>query len=827
MVERRGALQRLPLARTMRLALIGLTLVLAGIAALAIGNLYDARQRYENELARTYELEAASARLLAAGVIEESALARFGRGSGELRREAAAAFEREALRSLSLAGEDTESRRLVRVRIRAQRRTRRAARRGSARGLGGAILGARQAGADLGARQAARRVEARDRAQDDSRSALITAGVAGALGVLGALLVIGGLIGTIRRPLEDLVGATRRLAEGDLEERVEPGGPEELTGLGEAFNTMAGRLDSAQHRIEDERRKLAVTIESLGDALVVCDADGVVTAVNPRAEQIVPQLSPGVRAEADGSPLPTLEEALEGEVLREEGERTLSITASRLGADGGEGTVWTIRDVSERAALDRMKSDFVATASHELRSPLTSIKGFVELLARSGDLGAREREFVEVILQSTDRLVELVNDLLDVARLEAGKMEVHPRLFDLGEVVREVADLMAPRIEEKEQRLDVYVPPGLPRALADPGRVRQIVTNLLSNAHQYTGEGGHLRVSLREDDGRLAVAFSDTGRGMTREELDQIFDRFVRREDGSGGTGLGLAIVRSLVDLQGGSIDVETEPGAGSTFTVQLPAEPAAGSGPGPRSAIRGKRVLVVDDEPEIAALIAEQLAGFEVETEVAHSGEEALERLRAGHFDAMTLDLLMPGQSGLDVLRLLREDPELHRTPVVVVSILSGTEALLGEWKVGKPVDADELADVLGSAVMAGRTRVLVVGRSALRERLEPALVRLGLDHEWVTSGTAAAQVCGRRRFEVALVDAGIREPDEVVRELDLRGRRSGRAVVLFSTGDDAPGVANLGASTVPLDEAAGAVLRALGEGAPEASGTVDTGAA
>src|SRR3712207_676329 len=126
-----------------------------------------------------------------------------------------------------------------------------------------------------------------------------------------------------------------------------------------------------------------------------------------------------------------------------------------------------------------MKSDFVATASHELRSPLTSIKGFVELLARSEGLGAREREFVDVILQSTDRLVDLVNDLLDVARLEAGKMEVHPRLFDLGEVVREVADLMAPRIEEKEQRLDVHVPPALPRALADPGRVRQIVMNLL------------------------------------------------------------------------------------------------------------------------------------------------------------------------------------------------------------------------------------------------------------------------------------------------------------------------------------------------------------
>ena len=195
----------------------------------------------------------------------------------------------------------------------------------------------------------------------------------------------------------------------------------------------------------------------------------------------------------------------------------------------------------------------------------------------------------------------------------------------------------------------------------------------------------------------------------------------------------------------------------------------------------------------------------------MAHSGDEALERLRDEQFDAVTLDMLMPGRSGLDVLRSLRADPQLRRTPVVIVSILSGSEALLGEWKVTKPVDPDELADVLGSAVLAGRTSVLVVGRSAVRTRLEPALVRMGLDHEWVTSGTAAARACSRRRFEVALVDAGIRSPQAVIKALDLRGRRLGRAVVLFSTGDDAPGVAHLGSDPVPVEDAAGAVLRTL----------------
>ena len=813
-------LERLSLGRTIWLSLIGLTLVLGVIAALGIGNLYSARQDYEDELARAYELESTASAMLAAGVVEEAALRERGADAAESRRRAAAGFDAEARRALSLASPDEESLRLVRGRIAAQERVRRLADRPPSpareRRLADAIFGAREAGLQLESRQRERRGEARDRASDRSRTALITAVAAGVLALLGALGLVAALVGSIRRPLEQLVDATGRLAGGELEQRVEPAGPQELRDLGAAFNAMADRLGAARRRIEEERQKLAGTIESLADALIVTDREGIVTAANPRAGQVVPQLVPGARADADGSPLPALDEALAGEVLREQEERTLSITASRLGEDGSEGVVWTIRDVSERARLEKVKSDFVATASHELRSPLTSIKGFVELLGRSKTLGEREREFVEVILQSTDRLVDLVNDLLDVARLDAGKMEVHPRLFDISEVVHEVATLMAPRLSEKDQRLDVRVPAGLPRAVADPGRVRQIVTNLLSNAHLYTDVGGKLEVEVQESDGYLELVVSDNGRGMTHDETEHAFDRFVRREDGTGGTGLGLSIVKSLVDVQRGSIDVESESGVGSKFTVRLPAEAEAGRRVDPREAIRGKRVLVVDDEPDIARLIAEQLQPFGVETETVNSGEEALEQLRNGRFDAMTLDVVMPGQSGIEVLRAIRADEELRRTPVVVVSILSTTQALFGEWKVSKPIDAVELADALGSAVMAGRTAVLVAGRSGVRSQLEPALVRLGLEHEWVTSAAAAARACRERRFEIALVDAGMRSPDAVMRALDLRGRRLGRALVLFSTGDEGEGVANLGAEAVPIEDAALAVLQTLTPGHP-----------
>jgi CheY-like chemotaxis protein/two-component sensor histidine kinase len=459
----------------------------------------------------------------------------------------------------------------------------------------------------------------------------------------------------------------------------------------------------------------------------------------------------------------------------------------------------------------------VATASHELRSPLTSIKGFVELLARSPEsLSQRQREFVDIILRSTDRLVDLVNDLLDVARIEADRVEINPRPIDVGEAVREVVELMGPRIAEKDQQLGVYVAPTVPLALADPNRVRQIVANLLTNAHLYTEEGGRIHVGVEPDRAWVQVTVADSGVGMSKEEVGHIFERFYRIRDGgraSPGTGLGLSIVKSLVDLHHGQVEVESEPGRGTTFRVLLPAATEGPSALQSLEAIRGRRVLVLDDERQIAELIAGQLAPLDVQTTIAVSGEQALELLRDDHFDAITLDILMPGMDGFEVLRQIRADRELRATPIVFVSVFSGRHELAGEWVVSKPIDADELRNVLGSAVRAGRSRVLVVGREEMQPVLEPALDELGIEHEWELTGAAAARVCTERRFEVALIDVGVRNPQAVLQALDLRGRRVRRAVILFTDErtPTPPGVEKLGMEIVPVDQAAPALLAAL----------------
>jgi DNA-binding response OmpR family regulator len=172
-----------------------------------------------------------------------------------------------------------------------------------------------------------------------------------------------------------------------------------------------------------------------------------------------------------------------------------------------------------------------------------------------------------------------------------------------------------------------------------------------------------------------------------------------------------------------------------------------------------------------------------------------------------------MPEMDGFEVLRQIRGDAELRATPILFVSVFAGRRELAGEWVVSKPIDADELRDVLAAAVRAGRSRVLVVGREHMQVTLEPALDEMGIEHQWETTGAAAARVCEERRFEVALIDVGIRNPQAAMQALDLRGRRLRRAVILFSDGETPTpsGIVKLGMEVVPIEDAAQALLQAL----------------
>jgi two-component system sensor histidine kinase BaeS len=285
-----------------------------------------------------------------------------------------------------------------------------------------------------------------------------------------------------------------------------------------------------------------------------------------------------------------LEELVDAAGRLAAGERSARVAVGGLSETATLGTAFNEmaeeleQEESRREELDRLKDEFVLTASHELRSPLTSVQGFAELLMLDRDsLTPRQRETVEIILDNCRHLVRLLNDLLDLARSDAGRLQVRPQPTEVAPLIEDVVRTMRAQTQSTSQTLSEEVGAGLPLISVEPDRIRQILVNLITNAHEYSPEGASIRVSAAAVGAEVEIAVADNGPGIPEEQLGRIFDRFTRGDAGLtqrvGGTGLGLAISKSLVELHGGSISAESAVGHGSVFRVRLPIAPAPAPG--------------------------------------------------------------------------------------------------------------------------------------------------------------------------------------------------------------------------------------------------------
>ena len=386
----------------------------------------------------------------------------------------------------------------------------------------------------------------------------------------------------------------------------------------------------------------------------------------------------------------------------------------------------TLRTAAERAeAANRAKSEFLANMSHEIRTPLNGVVGVADVLARTG-LTERQRSMVEMIRSSGVTLERLLSDVLDLARIESGRLEIESEPFHLGDAARSVAALLAMRAQEKGVALTVAIAPEAElRVIGDVVRLKQILTNLLSNAVKFT-EKGEVRLTVRcagDADRRFRFHVSDTGLGFDAVQKERIFTRF-QQADGSitrrfGGTGLGLAISRQLTELMGGALDCESEPGVGSTFRVILPmpaaaeavpGEPAekahdAGSLPDPDRDGPPMRVLLADDHPTNRKVVELILAQFGVDLTSVEDGLAAVEAFAAGAYDAVLMDMQMPGMDGLTATRAIREHERsrgLAPTPIFMLTANALAEHLEASRRAGadrhltKPITADELLSAL-----------------------------------------------------------------------------------------------------------------------------------
>jgi len=438
------------------------------------------------------------------------------------------------------------------------------------------------------------------RAEHVAHTAILSTATVGlaavAIGLAFSLLLSKRLV----QPIRQMMNATEALAEGDYEVKVPAAGADELGRLAEGFNAMADKL-GAYHRMNvektvAEKRKSDAVLRSIEDGVVVVDAEFRLTNMNPQAGRILgvdpeavtdkhflevvknEKLFEYVKATAESMQPPVIEE---GQNILTVSQGTsarhylFAITPVVSKAGGMDGVVLLLRDVTRLKELDRMKSEFIMTASHELKTPLQSLGMSIELLQEgaSDRLTDKQKQLLSAAHEELQRLKSLIGDLLDLSRIEAGKVEMEIAPVPVCIMTDKAIGVFKTQAEELHVELAAKMPEDLPDVMADANKITWVLTNLISNALRYVDAGGHIRLSAEQLGSWVHVSVTDDGEGIPPEYQSRVFDKFVqvKSEKAVGGTGLGLAICKEIVRAHKGTIWVDSAPGERSTFTFTLP----------------------------------------------------------------------------------------------------------------------------------------------------------------------------------------------------------------------------------------------------------------
>lgn len=418
------------------------------------------------------------------------------------------------------------------------------------------------------------------------------------LSALLGILMTYTLTGSLRR----LKQGAQRLANGDFSRQIPVTSHDEIGETAQAFNTMAERLRESYHRLSVETERDRVLLESMGEGVLAVDEKGAIVIVNTQAGQLL-ELEETEKLtgravhevvtllDTKDKPLPDAQlpimQALETRqavhdiyAFRKSGgvKVALDITATPVLVESRTvGAIMNLRDVTKEKEIDRMKTEFISLASHQLRTPLSAIRWFSEMLLSgdAGELKPDQAEFARNISDSTDRMIALVNALLNISRIESGRIMIDPKPTDLRELVSGIVNDLKAKTSEKEQMLIISVHEDLPKINLDPRLIGQVYLNLLTNAIKYTPKGGEISVFISKKGDEVISQVTDNGYGIPKEQQGRIFQKFFRASNAAkvetDGTGLGLYLIKAVVESSGGKIWFESEEGKGTTFWFSMP----------------------------------------------------------------------------------------------------------------------------------------------------------------------------------------------------------------------------------------------------------------
>ncbi len=405
-----------------------------------------------------------------------------------------------------------------------------------------------------------------------------------------SLLLALGLSGRITGPLRRMRELATTMAAGDFSHRLGMSGKDEVGDLARSFDSLADSLQTSLSDLTQEQARLHGILASVAEGIIAVDAEQRLTLLNPQAATLL-GLDQATAVGARIDELSLSEEinrpfvecvssnrlcSVDLELSRPRRNLLLQVAPVRASGSGQWGAVAVVRDTTAARRLETMRRQFISDASHEIRTPLTSIGGFAAAIADGTAATTQERSRgATIILREVERLSRLVNDLLDLSRIESGAVELKLEQVDLPELVRSAVEAFEAQAREEGMHIELDLPGNLPAVLADSDRIYQVVANLLSNALRFNSPNGKIALTARQTNAHVRLDVKDTGPGIPADQLPNVWERFHRadssRARGKGGTGLGLAIVRSIVEAHGGYVHAESELGKGSTFSFTLP----------------------------------------------------------------------------------------------------------------------------------------------------------------------------------------------------------------------------------------------------------------